>query len=131
LPDAHLISRRRSGEKKSGVAWEMPQDAGKPRMGRPRKRGVEIRFNDIPAEKFTPCKYLRRGKEHTVGVSRFDNVLVRRCALPVTIVVILEENGNRYVLVSTDGSLETSRIIQLYRFRFQIEFGFRDTKKYR
>lgn len=44
--------------------------------------------------------------------------------------VVLEEKGERYVLVSTDGKLETSRIIELYRLRFQIEFGFRDTKQY-
>ena len=130
LKEAALISRRRNGEKKSGVAWELPDNTSKPLKGRPRKRGKEIRFNDIGPEKFSPCTYLKRGREHSVKVVRFDDVLVRKCALPVTIVVVQEENGNRYVLICTDKTLETSRILELYRLRFQIEFGFRDTKQY-
>jgi len=130
LTDVDLISRRRSGSKKSGVCWKLPVKPEKRGKGRPRKRGEEIKFRDIPPENFEPCTYLKRGKKHSVNVVRHDNVLVRRCSSPVTIVVILEEDGGRYVLVSTDGSFETSRIIELYRLRFQIEFGFRDTKQY-
>jgi hypothetical protein len=130
LPDVNLISRRRNGEKNGGVAWELPKKPEKQGKGRPRKRGPEIHFNDIPVDNFKPCCYIKRGEKHTVKVSRFDDVLIRRCKQPVTIVVILEEKGNRYVLVSTDNSLSTSRIIELYRIRFQIEFGFRDTKQH-
>ena len=130
MSDVNLISRRRNGEKNSGVCWETVKMSETKGRGRPRKRGREIRFNDIPAEDFVPCKYVKRGEERTVGVKRFDNVTIRRCASPITIVVILENNGGRYVLLSSDGSLETSRIIELYRLRFQIEFGFRDTKQY-
>jgi len=130
MAGVNLISRRRNGDKYSGVCWEMPEVPETRGKGRPRKRGREIRFNDIPPESFKPCRFMRRGKEHTVGVVRFDNVIVRRCSFPVTIVVVLEENGGRYVLLSTDGRLATSRIIELYRLRFQIEFGFRDTKQY-
>jgi hypothetical protein len=130
LKDVHLISRRRNGEKKGGVCWEMPRKGGRRGKGRPRKRGKEIRFNEIPQEEFTPCKFTKRGREHTAMAKRLDRVLIRRCKEPVTIVVVMDEKNKRYVLVCTDTSLETREIIELYRLRFHIEFGFRDTKQY-
>lgn len=130
LKDVHLISRRRNGDKKGGVCWEKPEKVTKRGKGRPRKRGKEIHFNDIPEKEFSPCKYVKRGKEVTVKVKKLDRVLIRRCQEPVTIVVALEKNGQRYVLVSTDTNLSARGILELYRIRFQIEFGFRDTKQY-
>lgn len=131
IPNVHLISRRRNGEKHSGVVWKAFSSPEKKRgRGRPRKKGKEIRFNDIPEENFRPCKYFHREKEYTIKVVRLDNVLVRKCPDPVSIIVAIGKDGKRFALISTDMSLSTVKIFQLYRLRFNIEFGFRDTKQF-
>jgi len=66
IPNTHLISRRRNGDKKSGVAWETaPAPKGRRGRGRPRRKGKEIRFNDIPQKNFKPLIYFHRGKKYT------------------------------------------------------------------
>lgn len=132
VPDACLISRRLNGKTNGGVAWEKfssPEQV-KRGKGRPRTKGKEIRFNDIPLEQFTDCPVCSRGKTETVKAVKLEFMMLRHCKNPVTIVIMLGEKQERIVIISTDLTLSASVIIEFYRMRFSIEFGFRDTKQF-
>lgn len=125
-----IISRRQNTDKKGAVGWNSEMVTF-PKAGKLKTLNGKIWFDKIDHEELMDYSYVtfnRRFK--TVKAKRYDAIYLYRYPTPVTIVVLLGENGDRIVLVCTSPYLSTSDIIYLYRSRFSIEFGFRDSKQY-
>ena len=116
--------------KKNCAAYTKPVDDGKNHVGRPRKKGRKVTLSDL----FKCSEYFKTGKAMMYGerkhVRYFSCVLLwgpkRYKELRF---VLVECDGLRSILVSTDVSLDPITIIELYATRFSIEETFREFKQ--
>ena len=116
--------------KKNCAAYMKPHDNGDRRPGRPRKKGSKVILWDL----FKCIKYFKKGTAMMYGerkdVRYFSCVLLwgPKRYKPLRFVLV-ESEGLRSILVSTDASLDAITIIELYANRFSIEETFREFKQ--
>ncbi len=120
----HFITRARS----NSVGYH-PASKGKPkkRKGRAKKYGRKVRLRDLVnsqdgyQEAFSPFF-----GEETVRISYLAvDLLWRPVGRLVRFVVAKHPKRGTIIVMSTDTTMEPTKIIELYGHRFQIELGFR------
>lgn len=114
--------------RKDAVGWLDVEKKSKGR-GRPRKKGkkIQLRFLNkfcLPEEIF-PVIY---GKSTGLIAYTID-IWIRDVDRKVRVVMI-ENDGNNFILLSTDLSLSATQIIEIYGSRFSIEICIRDLKQH-
>ena len=71
-------------------------------------------------------------KVHIGKVGNFYTAVVRSTSLRLNVRIVVGRIGDRenVILFSTDASLPAPKIVDIYRKRFRIEFGIRDSKQF-
>lgn len=71
-------------------------------------------------------------KIHISKVGNFYTAVVRSTSLRLNVRIVVGRIGDRenVILFSTDTSLPANKIVAIYRKRFRIEFGIRDSKQF-
>lgn len=106
LPNEQWLAKR--GVKRG----KKPKYAGKVNVAEPDKMFLDR--TDIP-----------EAREAWTGIV-WSNALKRK----VRIVIVTWDKGNRVVYFSTDTEMNAADIVAIYRCRFQIEFGIRDSRQF-
>jgi hypothetical protein len=124
--DLHLVTKA----KRSCVAYtEAPAKAG--RRGRPRKKGYRVKLLELfetHASEFLTAKLELYGKIQEVSYQQVD-LLWGKGLYQKLRFVLVNYNGTKSILVSTDLNLTPEKIIELYAKRFKIECTFREMKQ--
>lgn len=106
----------------------------------------------LPNEQWLAQRGVKRGKKPKyagkVDLAAPDKMFLDKTAIPeaieawsgvvwsnalkskVRVVIVIWGNGNRVVYFSTDTEMAASDIVAIYRCRFQIEFGIRDSRQF-
>ena len=122
----HVITRWR----KDGVGWDDPQPQyGKRKRGRPKKYGLQHKVSNL-LNAFTPELILVHvyGQLSRVAVATRD-MWLRDMNQKVRVVVV-QSNKDPIILVSTDLTLSSAEIIEIYSSRFSIEIAIRELKQH-
>jgi len=122
----HLVSKLRAD-----AALFLPFDGEQNRLGRPKKYGKQIDFSNLDR------RYLIKvvtDKQIETQIYGF-HALSKRFPDLLNVAVILRINHKtgkvgHVILFSSDLTLETERLVDMYASRFQIEFNFRDAKQF-
>lgn len=71
-------------------------------------------------------------KIHIGGVGDFFTAIVHSTSLKINVRIVIGRIGDRenVILFSTDTNMAASKIVDIYRKRFRIEFGIRDAKQF-
>jgi hypothetical protein len=122
----HVITRWR----KDGVGWDDPQPQyGKRKRGRPKKYGIQHKLSNL-LNAFTPELILVHvyGQLSRVAVVTRD-MWLRDMNQKVRVVVV-GSNKDPIILASTDLTLSSAEIIEIYSSRFSIEIAIRELKQH-
>lgn len=116
--------------KSNCMAYELPPER-KPGRGRPAKKGAPVKLKAL----FTSGRHLFQetiltiyGKEERVRFYCTDLLWGQKLYQKLRFVLV-EYNGSKSILVSTDSTLSPETIIRLYSYRFRIECCFRELKQ--
>jgi hypothetical protein len=124
LPLVELVTRAKKNA--AGYTEPPPRRRG---AGRPRIYGNRVKLKDCfrtRRKSFSETEVLLYGKQQKVRCLCLD--LLWRPAKRVLRFVLTDINGKRFILMSSDCSLEAKQIIELYGYRFKIEVMFDDIK---
>lgn len=126
-PRVDIITKAKSNCR----AYRKPRASRSRKRGRPRRKGTPVQVAALFTEKaasFTRATvYMYREKQE---VSYYCTDLLWGQKLYQELrFVLVQYNGSRSILVSTDLSLSPKRIIELYAYRFSIEELFREFKQ--
>ncbi len=116
--------------RKDGVGWDDPQSHhGKRKRGRPKKYGIQHKLSSL-LNAFTPELILVHvyGQLSRVAVVTRD-IWLRDIKQKVRVVVV-GSNKDPIILVSTDLTLSSAEIIEIYSSRFSIEIVIRELKQH-
>ncbi len=114
------------GVKSNAVAWR-PYKGEYSGRGRPRTYGekIKLRFlfkqNLVTEEAPSPVY----GEKNVTIRYAIHDLLWRPVGVMVRFVIVIHPNRGRFILMSTDTSLNAVEIIRLYGLRFKIEFAFK------
>jgi hypothetical protein len=98
--------------------------------GAPAKKGPSVKVWDFfSSASFAARKMNLYGKDQLVRFFSIDLLWGRGLYQPLRFVLTVFADGTKSVLVSTDLSVEPTRIISLYCRRFKIECAFRELKQ--
>ena len=117
--------------KMNAVAYERPQQSDKPKRGRPPKKGRKITLSDLfkNVKDFEDAQADIYGQKQKVLFLCKDLLWGQKLYQELRFVLVIMENGQRSILVSTDTGLSPIEIIELYAHRFKIESCFREFKQ--
>lgn len=120
----HLITRAKSN---CAANFEPLKRSAKPKRGRPRKYGRHVKMRDLfrsthKVERIDSPLYGETGI--TIKVRTLD-LLWKPAGQLVRFVLVEHPHRGRWVLMSSDLTLDAHTIIRLYGLRFKIELGFK------
>lgn len=116
----HLISR----VKLTAVAY-FPIEKSSGRKGRPKKYGAKKKLkNFFKGKGFVTAVLKLYGKDETVQYK--EKILLCKNHQCLVKYVFTRIGGNKCVFASTDTTLNAREIIELYSYRFKIEFSFKE-----
>jgi len=117
--------------KKSCVAYHRPPAVKKEGRGRPPKKGSTVKLTDLfdsCASEFQKTTAVLYGRQEKIGYYCI-NLLWGQKLYKELRFVLVEYQGIRSILVSTDLEQSPISIIRLYSYRFKIECTFRELKQ--
>ena len=126
-PRVDIITKAKSNCR----AYKKPRASRTPKRGRPRLKGTAVQVATLFTEKaarFTKASVYMYGKKQEVSYYCIDLLWGQKLYQELRFVLV-QYNGSRSILVSTDLSLSPKRIIELYAYRFSIEELFREFKQ--
>ena len=126
-PRVDIITKAKSNCR----AYKKPRASRTPKRGRPRLKGTSVQVATLFTEKaarFTKASVYMYGKKQEVSYYCIDLLWGQKLYQELRFVLV-QYNGSRSILVSTDLSLSPKRIIELYAYRFSIEELFREFKQ--
>ena len=112
-------------------AYRKPRVSRSRKRGRPRRKGMAVQVTTLFAQKaarFTRATVYMYGEKQEVSYYCTDLLWGQKLYQELRFVLV-QYNGRRSILVSTDLSLSPKRIIELYAYRFSIEELFREFKQ--
>jgi hypothetical protein len=116
--------------KSSVVAYHQPPKRTG-RRGRPRKKGESVKLMKLfetHAMHFQSVKVDYYGKQKTVKFYQTDLLWGQKLYMTLRFILV-DVDGVKSILVSTDLTLSPKDIIELYGYRFKIESTFRELKQ--
>ena len=116
--------------KSSAVAYHKASKSTGGR-GRPRKKGEAVKLMKLfetHAKHFQSVTVDYYGKQQTVKFYQTDLLWGQKLYLPLRFILV-DVDGIKSILVSTDLTLSPKDIIELYGYRFKIESTFRELKQ--
>lgn len=126
-PRVDIITKAKSNCR----AYRKPRKSRGRKRGRPRIRGASVQVASLFEEKasrFTRAGVYMYGEKQEVSYYCTDLLWGQKLYQELRFVLV-QYNGSRSILVSTDLSLSPKRIIELYAYRFSIEELFREFKQ--
>lgn len=123
----HLITKA----KRSAVAYEPVPPRKQGQRGAPRKKGDRVKLMPLfreRQEKFQTAKAILYGKEQKISYY-CTNLLWGQGHYQKLRFVLVEYDGMKSILVSTDLEMDPLEIIEAYCRRFRIETTFREFKQ--
>ncbi len=117
--------------KTSCTAYELPPQNDSPQRGRPRKKGVAIRLNQLFAQRaadFKEAEVMMYGKKQKVEYLCLNLLWGLKLYKEVRFVLV-KYNQCTAIFVSTDLTMNPLFIIEAYAHRFKIECMFREFKQ--
>ena len=116
--------------RKDGVGWDEPEPYyGTRKRGRPRKYGTQHKLA-VLLKTFTPKLILVHTYGHLSRVAAVTRDMYLRDIKQKVRIVVVESNREPVILVSTDMTLSSAEIIEIYSSRFSIEIAIRDLKQH-
>ncbi len=120
----HLVVRVKS----NAVAWRPYVHIGKRKGGgRPRIYGEKIKLRSLFKQNLvteeTPSPVY--GEKDVIIRYAVHDLLWRPVGLMVRFIIVIHPSRGRFILMSTDTSMDAVEIIRLYGLRFKIEFAFK------
>lgn len=112
-------------------AYRKPRACRSPKRGRPRLKGESVPVASLFTDKascFTGATVYMYGEKQEVTYYCTDLLWGQKLYQELRFVLV-QYNGTRSILVSTDLTLSPKRIIELYAYRFSIEELFREFKQ--
>lgn len=120
----HVITRWR----KDGVGWDDPQPHyGKRKRGRPKKYGIQHKLSNLLLSPELILVHVYGQLSRVAVVTR--DMWLRDINQKVRVVVV-QSNKGPIILVSTDLTLSSAEIIEIYSSRFSIEIAIRELKQH-
>ena len=126
-PRVDIITKAKSNCR----AYRKPHVSRSRKRGRPRRKGAAVQVTALFAQKaarFTRATVYMYGEKQEVSYYCTDLLWGQKLYQELRFVLV-QYNGSRSILVSTDLSLSPKRIIELYAYRFSIEELFREFKQ--
>ena len=126
-PRVDIITKAKSNCR----AYKKPRVIRSRKRGRPRRKGTAVQVTTLFAQKasrFTRATIYMYGEKQEVSYYCTDLLWGQKLYQELRFVLV-QYNGSRSILVSTDLSLSPKRIIELYAYRFSIEELFREFKQ--
>lgn len=126
-PRVDIITKAKSNCR----AYRKPHVSRNRKRGRPRRKGTAVQVTALFTEKaarFTSASVYMYGEKQEVSYYCTDLLWGQKLYQELRFVLV-QYNGSRSILVSTDLSLSPKRIIELYAYRFSIEELFREFKQ--
>jgi hypothetical protein len=126
-PRVDIITKAKSNCR----AYRKPRACRSPKRGRPRLKGASVPVASLftyKASCFTRASVYMYGEKQEVTYYCTDLLWGQKLYQELRFVLV-QYNGSRSILVSTDLSLSPKRIIELYAYRFSIEELFREFKQ--
>ena len=126
-PHVDIITKAKSNCR----AYRKPRASRSRKRGRPRRKGASVQVAALFTEKaarFTRATVYMYGEKQEVSYYCTDLLWGQKLYQELRFVLV-QYNGSRSILVSTDLSLSPKRIIELYAYRFSIEELFREFKQ--
>ncbi len=124
--DLHLISKLR---KDAAMYEKYEGEYGG--QGRKKKYGAKLSYENLSK------KYLKKSaREGAVTTNYYEGIFLSKSFGSELNVVIIEKINlqskkvGQAVLFSSDGELNSEKLVEYYSLRFQIEFNFRDAKQH-
>ena len=116
--------------KRSVVAYQDPIQKEPGQRGRKRIRGEKVKLSELfqEASLFTETTAILKGKEQSVRYYCVDLLWGQKLYQKLRFVLVQCDKLSS-ILVSTDLNLDPVSIIELYSYRFRIEFMFRELKQ--
>ena len=126
-PRVDIITKAKSNCR----AYKKPHVSRNRKRGRPRRKGTALQVAALFTEKaarFTSATVYMYGEKREVSYYCTDLLWGQKLYQELRFVLV-QYNGSKSILVSTDLSLSPKRIIELYAYRFSIEELFREFKQ--
>ena len=126
-PRVDIITKAKSNCR----AYRKPRACRSPKRGRPRLKGASVSVAALFTDKascFTSASVYMYGEKQEVTYYCTDLLWGQKLYQELRFVLV-QYNGSKSILVSTDLSLSPKRIIELYAYRFSIEELFREFKQ--
>ena len=126
-PRVDIITKAKSNCR----AYRKPRASQSRKRGRPRRKGEAVQVVSLftgKAARFTRATVYMYGEKQEVSYYCTDLLWGQKLYQELRFVLV-QYNGSRSILVSTDLSLSPKRIIELYAYRFSIEELFREFKQ--
>ena len=126
-PRVDVITKAKS----NCTAYRKPHTSRRRKRGRPRLKGTSVHVAKLfteRASRFTKANVYMYGEKQEVSYYCTDLLWGQKLYQELRFVLV-QFNGSKSILVSTDLALSPKRIIELYAYRFSIEELFREFKQ--